>query len=135
MATWTTTLITQIQSELYPMLIRMQVEYPYSSYGTLSLKDKNNGTGIFLSKDRREEVIEVEEEPEFFFNPELKEMIKLMTQGQWMKGCPEGGEQGFLFSLYSQLCDGSCPCPVECGASVPREKHHFFSVYVSGNEL
>lgn len=54
-----------------------------------------------------------------------------MTQGQWMKGCPEGGEQGFLFSLYSQLSEGTCPCPLDCGASVPRHKGDFFSIYVS----
>jgi hypothetical protein len=87
-------------------------------------------SGIFFSKDRREEVIEVEEEPDFVFNTELNAQVKLMTQGQWMKGCPEGGEQGFLFGLYSQLSEGLCPCPHDCGASVPRKKSDFFSVYV-----
>lgn len=47
--------------------------------------------GVFFSKDRREEVIEVEEEPELVFIPEADERVTLMTQGQWMKGCPEGG--------------------------------------------
>ncbi|KIM46212.1 hypothetical protein M413DRAFT_16929 [Hebeloma cylindrosporum] len=60
-------------------------------------------SGIFFSKDRREEVIEVEEYPETMIIPETNETIPLLTQGQWMKGCPEGGEQSFLFSLYSQL--------------------------------
>ena len=55
-----------------------------------------------------------------------------MTQSQWMKGCPEGGEQGFLFSLYSQLVEGHCPCPSSCGYSVPRAKSHFFAIFVSG---
>ena len=54
-----------------------------------------------------------------------------MTQSQWMKGCPEGGEQGFLFSLYSQLVEGQCPCPSSCGYSFPRAKSHFFAIFVS----
>lgn len=54
-----------------------------------------------------------------------------MTQSQWMKGCPEGGEQGFLFSLYSLLVEGQCPCPSGCGYSIPRAKNHFFAIFVS----
>lgn len=54
-----------------------------------------------------------------------------MTQSQWMKGCPEGSEQGFLFSLYSQLVEGQCPCPSSCGYSVSRAKSHFFAIFVS----
>jgi hypothetical protein len=87
--------------------------------------------GIFFSKDRREEVIEVEEEPEVVDIPQLKQKVPLMTQGQWMKGCPEGGEQSFLFSLYSQLTEGRVPCPHGCDASVPRKKSDFFAIYVS----
>ncbi|KAI0268350.1 hypothetical protein BC834DRAFT_869029 [Gloeopeniophorella convolvens] len=87
--------------------------------------------GIFFSKDRREEVIEVEEEPEIEYMPQEKERVKLMTQNQWMKGCPEGAEQGFLFSLYSQLIEGTCPCPSACGYSIPRTKSQFFSVFSS----
>jgi len=87
-------------------------------------------SGIFFSKDRREEVIEVEEEPETEYIPAVGERVKLMTQNQWMKGCPEGGEQGFLFSLYSQLIEGNCPCPSGCGYSLPRAKHHFFPIFV-----
>ncbi|KAI9507568.1 hypothetical protein F5148DRAFT_1204007 [Russula earlei] len=45
-------------------------------------------------------------------------------------GCPEGGEQGFLFSLYSQLIEGHCPCP-SCGYSIPRAKSHFFAIFSS----
>ncbi|KAG7096985.1 hypothetical protein E1B28_004380 [Marasmius oreades] len=85
--------------------------------------------GIFFSKDRREEVIEVEEEPEIVTLPDFNASIKLMTQGQWMKGCPEGGEQSFLFALYSQLSGGSCPCPQGCGASVPRKKSDLFAIF------
>ncbi|KAI0307244.1 hypothetical protein B0F90DRAFT_1807893 [Multifurca ochricompacta] len=87
--------------------------------------------GIFFSKDRREEVIEVEEEPETVHISGISERVKLMTQNQWMKGCPEGGEQGFLFSLYSQLIEGNCPCPSACGYSIPRAKSHFFAVFPS----
>ena len=86
--------------------------------------------GIFFSKDRREEVIEIEEEPEIVFIPEINQRVKLMTQGQWMKGCPEPGEQNHLFSLYSQLSEGECPCPHGCGAFVKRKKSDFFAVVV-----
>lgn len=85
--------------------------------------------GIFFSKDRREEVIEVEEEGEFVSLPESQEPVKLMTQGEWMKGCPEGNEQSFLFALYDYLCNGSCPCPQVCGFKVPRKKCDFFPLF------
>jgi hypothetical protein len=87
-------------------------------------------TGIFVSKDRREEVIEVEEDPEIVLLPGANVNIKTMTQGQWMKGCPEGGEQSFLFSLYDQLSGGECPCP-ECKHPYRRRKSDFFALYVS----
>ena len=53
-------------------------------------------------------MIEVEEEPETAYVPDVNEESTLMTQGQWMKGCPEGGEQSFLFSLYRELGEGDC---------------------------
>ena len=81
--------------------------------------------------DRREEVIEVEEQPETVHLDVVNEDAQLMTQGQWMKGCPEGGEQGFLFSLYSQLSEGECFCPHGCGYSITRKKSDFFAIYVS----
>ena len=86
--------------------------------------------GIFFSKDRREEVIEVEEDPEIVMIPGTNQTIKTMTQGQWMKGCPEGGEQGFLFSLYDELSSGSYPCP-ECKHRFQRRKGDFFALHVS----
>ncbi|EJF62236.1 ubiquitin conjugating enzyme family protein [Dichomitus squalens] len=85
--------------------------------------------GIFFSKDRREEVIEVEEEPEFVTIPGIKEKVPLLTQGQWMKGCPEGGEQSFLFGLYQQLSEGECPCPHGCGATIQRKKSDFYALF------
>ena len=87
--------------------------------------------GIFFSKDRREEVIEVEEDPETIVIPGQDGPVKLMTQSQWMKGCPEGGEQGFLFSLYNELSRDPCQCPNKCGYSVARNKGDFFPVLVS----
>lgn len=87
--------------------------------------------GIFFSKDRREEVIEVEEEPDMVLLPGLNEKVPLMTQGQWMKGCPEGGEQSFLFGLYQQLSEGDCRCPHGCGASIQRKKSDFYALFVS----
>ncbi|KAF4602410.1 hypothetical protein EYR40_005617 [Pleurotus pulmonarius] len=85
--------------------------------------------GIFFSKDRREEVIEVDEDSEVAFIPEANEPVKLMTQGQWMKGCPEGGEQSFLFALYTELTHGQCRCPQDCGSSVTRKKSDFFAIF------
>ncbi|KAF7355299.1 Baculoviral IAP repeat-containing protein 6 [Mycena sanguinolenta] len=86
---------------------------------------------VFFSKDHREEIIEVEEEPELVHLPGSVEPVKLMTQGEWMKGCPppSGGEQSFLFALYSQLSEGNCVCPHECGSSVPRQKSDFFPIF------
>lgn len=54
-----------------------------------------------------------------------------MTQGQWMKGCPEGGEQSFLFGLYSELSEGDCNCPNSCLSSIKRKKSDFFAIFVS----
>lgn len=88
-------------------------------------------SGIFFSKDRREEVIEVEEDPEIIVVPGQDGPVKLMTQSQWMKGCPEGGEQGFLFSLYNELSHDPCQCPNKCGYSITRNKGDFFPVFVS----
>ena len=75
-------------------------------------------------------MIEIEEVPETIVLPETNEIVTLLTQGQWMKGCPEGSEQSFLFSLYSKL---STPfqCQQDCGASIPRGKADFFTLYVS----
>ncbi|KAI0737682.1 ubiquitin conjugating enzyme family protein [Daedaleopsis nitida] len=87
--------------------------------------------GIFFSKDRREEVIEVEEEPELVSMPGIAEKVPLMTQGQWMKGCPEGSEQSFLFSLYRELSEGKCPCPHGCGESIQRKKNDFYTLFPS----
>jgi hypothetical protein len=77
----------------------------------------------------------VEEEPEVVHIPGPDERVKLMTQGQWMKGCPEGGEQSFLFGLYSQLSEGQCTCPHSCGGAVTRKKCDFFAIYVSEYRL
>lgn len=86
--------------------------------------------GIFFSKDRKEEVIEIEEVPETMAVPGMNDVVPLLTQGQWMKGCPEGSEQTFLFSLYSKL-SSPFPCGQDCGASIPRKKVDFFALYVS----
>ncbi|KAI0711061.1 ubiquitin conjugating enzyme family protein [Cerioporus squamosus] len=99
--------------------------------------DSSNGAavdpyaGIFFSKDRREEVIEVEEEPELINVPGIAEKVPLMTQGQWMKGCPEGSEQSFLFSLYRELSEGECRCPEGCGESIQRKKSDFYALFPS----
>ncbi|EJD53508.1 hypothetical protein AURDEDRAFT_110344 [Auricularia subglabra TFB-10046 SS5] len=86
--------------------------------------------GIFFSKDRKEEVIEVvEDEPEQVWVSSLGQSLPIMSQGEWMKGCPEGGEQSFLFSLYNLLSNEKCACPQGCGYSVLRKKSDFFTIY------
>ncbi|KZW03836.1 hypothetical protein EXIGLDRAFT_715884 [Exidia glandulosa HHB12029] len=84
--------------------------------------------GIFFSKDRKEEVIEViEDDPERVrVNGQF---LPIMSQGEWMRGCPEGGEQSFLFSLYNLLSSESCACPQGCGYTVQRKKSDFFAIY------
>lgn len=86
--------------------------------------------GIFFSKDRKEEVIEIEEEPELVKLKEYPEPLKLISQGQWMKGCPEGSEQTFLFGQYSELSEDVCVCPENCGYSISRKKSDFLVLYV-----
>jgi hypothetical protein len=117
-----------VQIKLLPTLIHIPVESDLKrglvAFLTLSL-------GIFFSKDRIEEVIEVEEDPDVEYIAEAREHVKLMTQGQWMKGCPEGGEQSFLFGLYSELSDGVCRCPQGCTFSVSRKKSDFFAIFAS----
>jgi hypothetical protein len=87
--------------------------------------------GVFFSKDRREEVIEMDESPETIFDNTLKRNLTLISQGEFMKGCPESGEQGFLFSLYLHLSSGTCACPYGCGEAVVRKKRDFFTLFVS----
>ncbi|VDB85365.1 unnamed protein product [Peniophora sp. CBMAI 1063] len=99
--------------------------------GTTAQANADPYAGIFFSKERKEEVIEVEEVPETVYLPKADEKVALMTQSQWMKGCPEGGEQSFLFSLYTQLSEGRCLCPHDCGGAVDRRKSDFFALYSS----
>lgn len=51
--------------------------------------------GVFFSKDRREEAIEVEETPERFklVIGDHTEEGEVCAFGEWMSGCPEKGEQ------------------------------------------
>lgn len=95
----------------------------------LEIADIDPYAGVFFSKDRKEEVIEVDEEPEFVTVPGFSERVRLITRGEWMKGCPEGSEQSFLFSLSEELSEGVCTCP-HCGDShVTRQKSDFFALY------
>ncbi|RPD67361.1 ubiquitin conjugating enzyme family protein [Lentinus tigrinus ALCF2SS1-7] len=111
------------------------IDYDDDDFET-KIQSSNNAAvdpyaGIFFSKDRREEVIEVEEEPELVNMPEIAGKVPLMTQGQWMKGCPEGSEQSFLFSLYRELSEGECRCPEGCGESISRKKSDFYALFPS----
>jgi hypothetical protein len=125
---------TSMTAEIRAMASRQLIRTRVLTYTKLErTRQFTSVTGIFFSKDRREEVIEVEEESEIIFIPETNERVKLMTQGQWMKGCPEGGEQSFLFGLYSHLSEPQCPCPHECGASIAKKKSDFFALVVSSH--
>ncbi|KAJ7283680.1 ubiquitin conjugating enzyme family protein [Mycena rebaudengoi] len=82
------------------------------------------------SKDHRAERIELEEEPEIVTLPEINENAKIMSQDDWMKGCPppSGGEQSHLLQLYIKLSEGECECPQKCGLSVLRKQQDFFVI-------
>jgi hypothetical protein len=127
MSTMIPTMISKTPRDRPSKPTRTPVRY-YNSY--VRPISQSSSPGIFFSKDRREEVIEVEEEPEIVTISGFKEPLTLMSQGQWMKGCPEGGEQSFLFSLYTELSEGDCKCPQDCGSTVPRKKKDFFTIYV-----
>ncbi|KIJ56783.1 hypothetical protein M422DRAFT_72920 [Sphaerobolus stellatus SS14] len=108
-------------------------DYDAKADAARGVQDVDPYAGIFFSKDRREEVIEIEEDPEFIVIPGTGKSVKTMSQGQWMKGCSEGGEQGFLFSLYDQLSHGTCPCP-DCRHLSQRKKTDFFALYTDFSE-
>lgn len=73
----------------------------------------------------------MEEEPEYATLSGAKEPVKLMMQGDWMRGCPEGNEQSFLFALYDFLSNNKCPCPQSCGYELDRKRSDFFPLFVS----
>ncbi|GJJ07550.1 hypothetical protein Clacol_001752 [Clathrus columnatus] len=104
-------------------------DYDLNRDSTKGVPSVDPYAGIFFSKDRREEVIEVEEDPELYTLPGTNSTVNIMTQGQWMKGCPEGGEQSFLFSLYDQVSNGTCLCP-DCKYPHERQKSDFFALYL-----
>lgn len=52
-----------------------------------------------------------------------------------MSGCPEGGEQSFLFQLYNTLEEGGMPCSAGCGHSFTRKKQDFFCLFVNFNHI
>lgn len=105
--------------------------------------------GVFFSKTRREEVTEMIEEPEYalvspgpnagttFSGPASsagsKIKVTLLSQGDFMRGCPETSEQVHLFSLYNKLSEQSRKCPnwQTCGGDIKLQKSDFVAIYVS----
>ncbi|TYJ53196.1 hypothetical protein B9479_006174 [Cryptococcus floricola] len=87
--------------------------------------------GIFFSKDRVEEVIEPIDDDEFKTvpTPSGNTKIKILGRGAWMSGCPEGGEQSFLFQLYNTLEEGQMACSNNCGHSFTRKNQDFFGLF------
>lgn len=104
--------------------------------------------GIFFSKSRREEVVEVDEEPEYVLLPAplitpnpsslgpatgtTKTKLVLLSQADFMRGCPEASEQSHLFSLYNKLSEPERRCPnyQNCGGVVKIKKSDFVAIYV-----
>ncbi|WVO14986.1 hypothetical protein L204_102629 [Cryptococcus depauperatus] len=88
--------------------------------------------GIFFSKDRVEEIIEPIEKENLvdIYLPNGKSLqVGILERGEWMSGCPEGGEQSFLFQLYDMLEDCQMPCSSGCGFLFTRHKRDFFSLF------
>ncbi|KAG8862328.1 hypothetical protein FRB96_001907 [Tulasnella sp. 330] len=103
--------------------------------------------GIFFSKSRREEVNEIDEEPEYAVvavptptsgNPltgsassGTKAKLPILSQADFMRGCPEASEQSYLFSLYHKLSEPKRRCPnwQNCGGEVKTTKSEFLAIY------
>ncbi|KZO90889.1 hypothetical protein CALVIDRAFT_568673 [Calocera viscosa TUFC12733] len=87
---------------------------------------------IFFSRGCRQEVTEIEETPErvtLYSTPSTSHVRPLMTQGEWMKGFPEGNEQGLLFGLWTNLQAPSAKCPNQGDASLARENGMFTAIW------
>lgn len=84
--------------------------------------------GIFFSKSRREEVVEVDEEPEYTQNATLGK-LPILSRGDWMRGCPEASEQTHLFSLYNKASEPSRKCNA-CSTLIPISKGDLLTIYV-----
>ncbi|OXC68093.1 hypothetical protein AYX13_03304 [Cryptococcus neoformans] len=88
--------------------------------------------GIFFSKNRVEEIIEpieTEETTIISIPGGSTNEVKILGRGEWMSGCPEGGEQSFLFQLYNTLEEGRMTCSSGCGHSFTRKKQDFFCLF------
>ncbi|KAG9038360.1 hypothetical protein FRB95_001772 [Tulasnella sp. JGI-2019a] len=103
--------------------------------------------GIFFSKSRREEVTEIDEEPEYasvavtvttegnFITGSASttniQKLPILSQADFMRGCPEASEQSYLFSLYNKLSEPSRKCPnwQNCGGEVKTAKSEFLTIY------
>lgn len=94
--------------------------------------------GIFFSKNRVEEIIEpieTEETTIISIPGGSTNEVKILGRGEWMSGCPEGGEQSFLFQLYNTLEEGRMTCSSGCGHSFTRKKQDFFCLFVNFNHI
>lgn len=54
---------------------------------------------------------------------------EVLTFGEWMSGCPEKGEQDFLFNLWRDVTEFPLMCA--CGWSRQRSAEDFFTLKVS----
>lgn len=102
----------------------------FSQPGAHSSSAGRLSAGIFFSKTRREEVVEVDEEPEYVQNAALGQKLPILTRGDWMRGCPEASEQTHLFSLYNKASEPSRKCNA-CNTVIPISKADLLTIYVS----
>lgn len=86
-------------------------------------------SGIFFSTSRREEVIEV-------LPPrsaaDRNGECEILSFGEWMSGCPEKGEQEFLFNLWRDETEHPVVC--SCGWKRERSPKDFFTLLVRAPE-
>ncbi|KAG8955660.1 hypothetical protein FRC04_007651 [Tulasnella sp. 424] len=101
----------------------------YDDYDSdYDVKINSKKGGIFFSKTRREEVVEVDEEPEYVQNAALGQKLPILTRGDWMRGCPEASEQTHLFSLYNKASEPSRKCNA-CNTVIPISKADLLTIY------
>jgi len=82
-------------------------------------------SGIFFPTSRREEIIEVLPPPSAADHNGEHEVLSF---GEWMSGCPEKGEQDFLFNLWRDETEHPVVC--SCGWKRERSPHDFFTLLV-----
>ncbi|KAG8983238.1 hypothetical protein FRB90_006206, partial [Tulasnella sp. 427] len=103
----------------------------YDSDYDVKINSKGRGSAVdpYAGKsasNRREEVVEVDEEPEYVQASGTK--LPILSRGDWMRGCPEASEQTHLFSLYNKASEPSRKCHA-CNTVVPISKGDLLTIF------